>query len=138
MSKKVVFKNIHYSSLSDFYYKNEKEIEVSYSVLLNNFKTGMPIENAIKKQPRKRKESKHGPFLVEGKEYINIPSLAAEYQLNSNTIFKRFERGKRGNDLIPKNKRKTINHLFQVSKNINTILREKDLTVNLRCVNTSV
>ena len=106
MSKKVVFKNIHYSSLSDFYYKNEKEIEVSYSVLLNNFKTGMPIENAIKKQPRKRKESKHGPFLVEGKEYINIPSLAAEYQLNSNTIFKRFERGKRGNDLIPKNKRK--------------------------------
>ena len=49
MSKKVVFKNIHYSSLSDFYYKNEKEIEVSYSVLLNNFKTGMPIENAIKK-----------------------------------------------------------------------------------------
>lgn len=108
MSKKVVFNNVTYSSLRDFYKNNEDKIEVSYGVLLNNFKLGIPIERAIKKQPRKKVHSKHGPFFVEGKKYSNIPSLAKEYQLNANTVFKRFERGKRGDDLIPKKKRKNF------------------------------
>ena len=111
MSKKVVFNNVTYSSLKDFYRNNEDNIEVSYGVLLNNFKSGIPIENAIKKQPRKimkLKHSKHGPFFVEGKKYLNIPSLAQEYQLNANTIFKRLERGKKGDDLIPEKKRKNF------------------------------
>ena len=105
----MVFKKITYSSLKDFYKNNEAKIQVSYGVLLNNFKSGIPIENAIKKQPRKKvklKHSKHGPFFVEGKKYLNIPSLAQEYQLNANTVFKRLERGKRGDDLIPEKKRK--------------------------------
>ena len=112
MSKRVVFKNVTYSSLKDFYKNNEAKIQVSYGVLLNNFKSGIPIENAIKKQPRKKvklKHSKHGPFFVEGKKYLNIPSLAQEYQLNANTVFKRLERGKSGDELIPEKKRKNFN-----------------------------
>jgi hypothetical protein len=106
VSKKVIFKNVTYSSITDFYTKNKEEIEVSYSELLKNINSGILIENAIKKQPRKKVNSKHGPFFVEGKKYINIPSLAEEYQLNANTVFKRLERGKKGDDLIPAKARK--------------------------------
>ena len=76
MSKKVIFKNVTYSSITDFYTKNKEEIEVSYSELLKNINSGILIENAIKKQPRKKFECSNviyiltTPSLIKDKRYI--------------------------------------------------------------------
>ena len=106
MSKKLTYNNIQYKSVFEFYNLNLENIDVTYEELLKNIRNNIPIDLAIKKQPRKKIVSKYGPFIVEGEEYLNIPDLAKEYGINSNTIYKRYERGKRGDDLIPLNKRK--------------------------------
>ena len=58
--------------------------------------------------PRERKKFsvlgiKHN---VEGVEYPNLPSIARAYGIKENTIYKRYSRGKRGDELVPKKSRK--------------------------------
>jgi DNA-binding transcriptional regulator YhcF (GntR family) len=106
MSKKLTYNNVKYKSVFEFYNLNQEDIDVTYEELLKNIRNNIPIDLAIKKQPRKKTASKHGPYIVEGEEYLNMPDLAKEYGINPNTIYKRYERGKRGDDLIPLNKRK--------------------------------
>ena len=108
----------------EFYDSNKDEIEVSYQNVLKNFKDGLPAEEAIKKQPRKKveaKQSTHGPFKIEGKEFPNLRLIAKEYDINENTLYQRFHRGKRDDELIPLNKRKNyikpikkINYRYEV------------------------
>jgi len=56
---------------------------------------------------KKYNPSPRGPFIVENKEYKSIPELADKYNLNRNAIYKRFSRGKTGDDLIPAKHRKS-------------------------------
>lgn len=48
MSKKIIYKNKHYKSLSDFYSVNKEICEVGYATLLKNIRNGLPLEKAIK------------------------------------------------------------------------------------------
>tara|TARA_B100000925_G_scaffold272061_1_gene235729 strand:+ start:72 stop:1430 length:1359 start_codon:yes stop_codon:yes gene_type:complete len=124
MSNKVHYKGKSYKSIVEFYDSNKDEIEVSYQNVLKNFKDGLPAEEAIKKQPRKKveaKQSTHGSFKIEGKEYPNLRLIAKEYDINENTLYQRFHRGKRDDELIPLNKRKNyikpikkINYRYEV------------------------
>ncbi len=50
--------------------------------------------------------SRLGSHIVEGVEYPNLPSIADEYGMSLNTIYKRYSRGHRGDNLIPEKKRK--------------------------------
>ena len=52
MSKKITYKGVVYPSLTKFYLENEKTCDVSYATLRKNIKEGLPIEKAIKKNPR--------------------------------------------------------------------------------------
>src|SRR5690606_24961853 len=51
--------------------------------------------------------TKLGAHTVEGKVYENLPSIADEYRMTLNTIYKRYSRGCRGDDLVPLKKRKS-------------------------------
>lgn len=44
--------------------------------------------------------------IVEGVEYLNLSSVSKEYGLSLNSVYKRYSRGHRGDNLIPKKKRK--------------------------------
>ena len=109
MSKNIYFKGRYYKSIRSCFEENKDDIEVSYQVLIKNLASGLSIDKAVKKQPRKKykeKLSKYGKILVEGKEYDNLRLLAEEYGINVNTMYQHYYRGKRGDDLIPLKKRK--------------------------------
>jgi len=50
--------------------------------------------------------SRLGSHIVEGVEYPNLPSIAKEYGMTLNSIYKRYSRGCRGDNLVPEKKRK--------------------------------
>ena len=50
--------------------------------------------------------SKLGSHVVEGVEYPNLPSIAKAYGLKFNSVYKRYSRGCRGDNLVPKKKSK--------------------------------
>ena len=50
--------------------------------------------------------SRLGKHIVEGVEYPNLPSIAKEYGMTLNSIYKRYSRGCRGDNLVPEKKRK--------------------------------
>ena len=47
-----------------------------------------------------------GPYIVEGISYPSLPKIAKEYGITDRAIFKRYSRGKRGDELVPKTKLK--------------------------------
>lgn len=51
--------------------------------------------------------SKIGSHVVEGKVYINLTSVAEEYGMSLNSIYKRYSRGHRGDELVPRKKHKS-------------------------------
>ena len=55
---------------------------------------------------RKSNISKLGSHIVEGVVYPNLPSIAEEYGMPLNTVYKRYSRGCRGDELVPKKKHK--------------------------------
>ena len=61
-------------------------------------------KNLYKKSDR----SVLGSHVVEGKVFVNLPSIADEYGIPLNTVYKRYSRGKRGDDLVPVEKRKSF------------------------------
>ncbi len=50
--------------------------------------------------------SRLGSHIVEGVEYPNLPSIAKEYGMTLNCVYKRYSRGCRGDNLVPEKKRK--------------------------------
>ena len=50
--------------------------------------------------------SRLGSHIVEGVEYPNLPSIAKEYGMTSNAVYKRWSRGYKGDELVPKKKHK--------------------------------
>jgi len=51
--------------------------------------------------------SRLGSHKIEGNIYPNLPSICREYNISLNTVYKRWSRGKRGDELIPLKKRKS-------------------------------
>jgi predicted DNA-binding protein YlxM (UPF0122 family) len=45
-------------------------------------------------------------LIVEGKQYLSLVDIAREYELTKNSVYARYRRGKRCDDLVPEKKRK--------------------------------
>ena len=66
--------------------------------------------------------SRLGSHIVQGVVYPNLPSIAEEYGMSLNTVYKRYSRGCRGDELVPEKKQKNylppkkeINYKFYVN-----------------------
>lgn len=104
---KYLFNGKKYSTLAACYNDNLEEITVGIATVRIRLKNGWSIEDAFLKPKQKTCVTKLGEHVVEGKVYENLPSISKEYGITLNTIYKRYSRGCRGDDLIPLNKRKS-------------------------------
>lgn len=94
-----------YKTLASCYEDNKEIITVGIATIRSRLQQGWEIEKAMLSPAKKTLETKLGSHMVEGVEYPNLPSIAEKYKILLNTIYKRYSRGCRGDDLIPKNKR---------------------------------
>lgn len=94
---------IKYSSYKEYYYKNKNDQSYSYNQFIINLKKGESPEVAIQQKHISQKNfSVLGNHTVEGITYPNLPSIARKYGFKANAIYKRFSRGMRGDNLVPK------------------------------------
>ena len=85
--------------------KVARENNMNEAKLRARLRRGLTLDEAI--SPERRSFSVLGKsHKVEGKEYPNLPSIAKEYGIKHNTIYKRYGRGKRGDELVPEKLRK--------------------------------
>ncbi len=101
------FREKEYSTLTKLYENFKDDSPVSYQTVLTRIKDGLSIEEALF-NPKKRTgwTPAGGKHEVEGIIYETLPDIAREYNLNKNTVYKRYARKKRGDDLVPPKKRK--------------------------------
>lgn len=105
-----------YTSLSSCYNDNSEKITVGIATVRSRLKSGWSLEDALFKPKEKTLETKLGDHTVEGKVYKNLPSISKEYGITLNTIYKRYSRGCRGDDLIPLKKRKNYIEVIEDKK----------------------
>ncbi len=104
--KKITFRGKEYKSLENFFLKNKQILPFKASITLRKrLKEGFTLEEAINKG-KKKTGITLGPYIVEGVSYRDLPSIAKEYGITERAIYKRYSRGKRGDDLVPKKKLK--------------------------------
>ena len=102
--KKITFRGKEYKSLENFFLKNKQILPFKVSITLRKrLKEGFTLEEAINKG-KKKTGITLGPYIVEGVSYRDLPSIAKEYGITERAIYKRYSRGKRGDDLVPKKK----------------------------------
>jgi len=101
----ITYKGKVYKTAFSLYRENKTEDSPTYVTFLSRLKQKRSVSEALSSN-RKKIQSKHGTFIVEGVEYPSLPSIAKEYGMNSNTLYQRFSRGKLGDDLVPPKKRK--------------------------------
>lgn len=101
------FQGKNYTTLASCYEDNRDRITVGIATVRNRLKNGWLLEQALLQPKEKTLTTKLGEHTVEGKVYENLPSIAEEYGISLNTIYKRYSRGCRGDDLVPLKKRKT-------------------------------
>jgi len=105
-----------YTTLSSCYNDNLEKITVGIVTIRSRLKSGWSLEDALFKPKEKTLETKLGDHTVEGKVYKNLPSISKEYGITLNTIYKRYSRGCRGDDLIPLKKRKNYIEVIESKK----------------------
>lgn len=102
---KYTFNGKSYSTLASCYEDNKDLITVGIATVRRRLQQEWKLEEALLTPKQKTVETRFGAHIVEGIEYPNLPSIAEKYGIPRNTIFKRYARGCRNDDLIPKNKR---------------------------------
>lgn len=103
---KYTFQGKNYTTLSSCYEDNRDGITVGIATVRSRLKNGWSLEQALLQPKEKTLTTKLGEHIVEGKIYENLPNIAEEYGMSLNTIYKRYSRGCRGDDLVPLKKRK--------------------------------
>lgn len=103
---KYYYNSIGYKSLTTLVEANRDICTVHVVTVRNRLKDGWDIHKALTTPKNNKSISFCGEHVVEGVIYHNMTSLAEAYGVKYNTVFKRFSRGCRGNDLIPEKKRK--------------------------------
>lgn len=103
---KYFLKNKIYSSLSSLYEEYEDEIPCSIATVRNRLKEGLSLEDALFNE-KKKTASYKGSHTVEGKDYKSLADIADAYGIARNSLYKRYSRGSRGDDLVPLKKRKS-------------------------------
>lgn len=104
---KYIFQEKKYSTLSSCYEDNIDKITVGIATVRNRLKKGWNLELALLHPKEKTITTKLGAHTVEDVTYDNLPSIANEYGMTLNTIYKRYSRGCRGDELVPLKKRKS-------------------------------
>ena len=100
-----LFRGKSYSSLRKLYREFEEITPVGYQSVRTRLKEGLGLEEALF-NPKEKTGRKISPYEVEGVIYATLPDVARAYNLNHNAVYKRYARGKRGDDLVPPKKRK--------------------------------
>lgn len=113
---KHIFNGKGYTTLSSCYNDNLEKITVGIATVRSRLKSGWSLEDALLKPKEKTIETRLGDHTVEGKVYKNLPSISKEYGITLNTIYKRYSRGCRGDDLIPLKKRKNYIEVIEDKK----------------------
>lgn len=104
---KITFRGKRYQTLEQCYGDNRDATTISLPLFITRVtKQGFSVEKALTTPDRRSLISHLGSHLVEGVEYINLPSIARAYGLNESLIYRRYFNGHRGNDLIPPKLRK--------------------------------
>lgn len=104
---KYSFQGKGYTTLAKCYEDNRDKITVGIATVRGRLKKGWDLEEALFRPKEKTLRTRLGQHTVEGRVYENLPSIAAEYGMTLNTIYKRYSRGCRGDDLVPLKKRKS-------------------------------
>jgi hypothetical protein len=104
---KYIFQNKSYATLRACYLDNKDQVVVSLAAVHARLKRGWPLEDALLLVKQKTLITKLGAHRVEGTTYENLPAIALEYGLSLNTVYKRYSRGCRGDDLVPAKKKKS-------------------------------
>ena len=104
--EKIIYQGVTYNSLKEFFLKNKKIIPYkSLAPIKKRIDQGEALQEIILQGKNKPGKTK-GPYIVEEITYRDLPSIAKEYGLSERSIYKRYSRGKRGDDLVPEKKRK--------------------------------
>ncbi|HQU83390.1 MAG TPA: hypothetical protein PKY59_09710 [Pyrinomonadaceae bacterium] len=103
---KIVFKGKEYQSIRDCYNDNKDMAVVSPETFRARVLKGVAIERALTSAKHTIPQTILGAHLVEGVEYPNLPSIARTYGIKEMTVYRRYYRGCRGDDLVPPKKRK--------------------------------
>ena len=98
---KIIFRDKEYETLTRCYEDNRDIAKISLPTFINRVRTGDSIEDALSKPKGKTLISHLGSHMVEGVEYENLPSIARAYGIKEMTVYKRYHRGCRGDDLVP-------------------------------------
>lgn len=107
LDMKYVFRGKSYTTLTSCYRDNTDQVTVGIGTVRTRLKNGWSLNKALLHPKQKTIKTKLGSHTVEGKVYENLPSIAEEYGMTLNTIYKRYSRGCRGDDLVPLKKRKS-------------------------------
>ena len=102
---KYSFNGKSYETLASCYDENKELIAVGIATVRNRLRQDWKLDDALLTPKQKTSETRLGSHIVEGVEYPNLPSIAEKYGISSNTIYKRYSRGSRNNELVPKNMR---------------------------------
>ncbi|MGR5262268.1 GIY-YIG nuclease family protein [Vibrio astriarenae] len=104
--KNFTFNGVKYSSIASFFRIHESEINCSLPTFKNRINEGLEIDQAMVAEKKRRGSIKIEPQVIEGKQYLSIPEIATEYGVNHNTMYQRYNRGRRGDELILPKERK--------------------------------
>ena len=100
------YNSVGYKSLTALVEANREICTVHVVTVRNRLKEGWDIHKALITPKNNKSISMCGEHFVEGLVYHNMTSLAETYGMKYNTVFKRYSRGCRGDDLIPEKLRK--------------------------------
>ncbi len=100
------FEGVKYPSISNLFKAIKHRSKVSEPLFVERVNDGMSIEEALIAPKKKTGTTKIDPQIIEGVTYITVREIAEAYNVNFNTMFKRYERGHRGERLVIKTERK--------------------------------
>jgi len=103
---KIIFRNKEYQTLGQCYNDNKDIAKISLPTFVKRVREGESILDALSKPKGRTLITILGSHTVEGVEYENLPSIARAYGMKEMTVYKRYNRGMRGDDLVPPKLRK--------------------------------
>ncbi|EKF9273614.1 GIY-YIG nuclease family protein [Vibrio cholerae] len=101
--RKFSFNGKGYTTLSKLFNDNKDIAQVGLATVRYRLKDGMTIEEALttpKQTALKTREANGFKQVVEGVEYHSLRQISEAYAVNYNTMYKRYERGCRGDSLL--------------------------------------
>lgn len=101
------YKDKTYGTLRSVFVENKADAKCSWPVFNRRvMEEGLSIADALVADKKKTGAPKYGPHTVEGVEYETLLDVAEEYSVNPNTMYQRYNRGKRNEELVLKRERK--------------------------------